>query len=681
MLTAPQPDHFEFSGFRLDRRSRSLIDGDGNPVIVNAKAFDTLVYFLEHSGQVVARSTMLEALWPDTIVEENNLSQAVAALRRALGSDLIVTVPRRGYQFVAKVWTSDERVEGVADFRDSAGRSRGRTEEIKDDRQDPASSLGATEQRLSTWSRRLGDRGRWATYLAAAVIILAGAYIVAHRARQTGSVAASTTNRSIDSIIAENSNAHSPPKVAVLPCENLSPDPDDAYFAAGIHEEILNQLTKLSGIRVIARSSVLQYQENRPSISQIAKELDAQAVMECSVRYADTEFMVAVRLIDPETEEHLWAHTYPGDLSDLEGLFGMQTDIATRVANALEAELSDDEERRLEAPPTQSPAAYVAFLKNLEHPRANDFSELDRAIEIDPNFALAYAYRGLKHALRAYGSRARQGSPKFIREEIELAVADADRALEIDSGLGLAHLVSAARYFGSSAVEESLEANFDRALALSPNDVTVLQLAADWHLAELRPERAHPLVVRNIQLDPQAVMGPHNNWIKERLFVIGDFETLSQVHRRRIELEPTSARERQELAFAEAMRGNRDEARRQLAIAEQLLADFPSDEVNQAGFCSVYAYSRIGHPADARRIFNRFLEPLDEDKIAPPMWFIAYLGIGDVDGAYRWAKVITERATPHLLGPHLWLALNTLEDPVLERPEFLELRRKLGYRE
>ena len=149
-----------------------------------------------------------------------------------------------------------------------------------------------------------------------------------------------------------------PNSVAVLLCYNLSPDPNDAYIAASIHDEILNQLVKIRALSVIAKTSVMQYADAPPPISQIAEELNVGAVMECSVRYAGSAILVTAQLIDPETNSHLWSDTYPGDLSDLSTIFAMQADIAMNIANAVGAEFSLEEQERIEAIPTDSPAAY-----------------------------------------------------------------------------------------------------------------------------------------------------------------------------------------------------------------------------------------------------------------------------------------------------------------------------------
>jgi TolB-like protein/lipoprotein NlpI len=192
----------------------------------------------------------------------------------------------------------------------------------------------------------------------------------------------------------------------VLPFDNLSPNPDDAYFASGLHDEILNQLAKLDAIRVISRTSVLRYSENRPAIPQIAAELNADAVMEGSVRYAGDRILVTAQLIDPATDTHLWTQTYPGDLSDLEQLFAIQADIAMNVANALRAELSAEDRTSLARMPTASREAYELYLASLSasrllDPRATPL--IDRALELDPSFAEAWAQKAWLQAAEQAG--------------------------------------------------------------------------------------------------------------------------------------------------------------------------------------------------------------------------------------------------------------------------------------
>ena len=153
-----------------------------------------------------------------------------------------------------------------------------------------------------------------------------------------------------------------PSSVAVLPFENLSPNADDAYFASGLHEEVLNQLAKLRDLSVISRTSVLRYTESGLSIPEIARELNVGTIMEGSVRYANDRVRITMQLIDAATDDHLWSETYDREFADI---FAIETDIALNVVSALEAEFSLEERESLERSPTTFPAAYRLYLRAL----------------------------------------------------------------------------------------------------------------------------------------------------------------------------------------------------------------------------------------------------------------------------------------------------------------------------
>jgi len=193
-----------------------------------------------------------------------------------------------------------------------------------------------------------------------------------------------------------------PNSVAVLPFTNLSSNQDDAYFAAAIHEEILNQLAKLSNLSVIARTSVMQYADTTKTIPDIARELNVETVMEGSVRYAGDSILVTAQLIDPETGLHLWSETYPGDRGDVSTHFAMQADIAMNIANALNAEFSAEEQERIESVSTQSSEAYDLYLsaRSLNVPTSigDAMLAIDNALRIDPNFADAWALKATLHS-------------------------------------------------------------------------------------------------------------------------------------------------------------------------------------------------------------------------------------------------------------------------------------------
>ena len=190
-----------------------------------------------------------------------------------------------------------------------------------------------------------------------------------------------------------------PNSVAVLPCANQSPNPADAYFAAGIHEEILLQLAKLRNLNPIPRRAVLRYTESDLSISQIAAELRVQAIMDCSVRYADDRVRISAELIDAPSTRPLWSDVYKRDFADI---FAIQADIAMNIANAVGAEFSAAEQEQLEQPLTSSPEAYRLFLQSrallaVQSPESIRQGLLlrDRALELDPDFAVARTRRSM----------------------------------------------------------------------------------------------------------------------------------------------------------------------------------------------------------------------------------------------------------------------------------------------
>src|SRR2546430_14852780 len=188
--------------------------------------------------------------------------------------------------------------------------------------------------------------------------------------------------------------------VAVLPFENLSPDPENAYFAEGIHEEILTRLAKIAGLKVISRTSTQQYQSKPRNLTEIAKQLGVANILEGSVQKAADQVRDNVQLINAQTDSHLWAETYDRKLT---AIFGVESEIAKGIAESLEAKLTVREQQALAVKPTNNPEAYDAYLRGLALDARNYSSGYDpdlalkaissseRAVQLDPNFAIAWA--------------------------------------------------------------------------------------------------------------------------------------------------------------------------------------------------------------------------------------------------------------------------------------------------
>jgi serine/threonine protein kinase/Tfp pilus assembly protein PilF len=195
-----------------------------------------------------------------------------------------------------------------------------------------------------------------------------------------------------------------PKSVAVLPFENLSSDPDNAYFADGIQEEILTRLASIADLKVISRTSTLRYQSKPQNLSQIARQLGVANILEGSVQKAGDQVRVNVQLVNAQTDSHLWAETYDRNLTDI---FGVETEIAKGIAESLRAKLTGREEQVIAAKPTTNPDAYDAYLRGLSFEAQGVFSEdaqrkaidaYERAVRLDPSFAQAWARLSRVHA-------------------------------------------------------------------------------------------------------------------------------------------------------------------------------------------------------------------------------------------------------------------------------------------
>jgi TolB-like protein/cytochrome c-type biogenesis protein CcmH/NrfG len=193
--------------------------------------------------------------------------------------------------------------------------------------------------------------------------------------------------------------------VAVLPFENLSPDPDNAYFADGIQDEVLTRLAGIAGLKVISRTSTQHYQSKPRNLREIAKQLGVANIVEGSVQKATDQIRVNVQLVNAQTDSHLWADTYDRKMTDI---FGVESEIAKRIAESLQAKLSGREQQAFAVKPTNNPEAYEAYLRGLAfQSRWGAFNEVfskakgfyERAVQLDPNFVLAWAQLSRANAI------------------------------------------------------------------------------------------------------------------------------------------------------------------------------------------------------------------------------------------------------------------------------------------
>jgi len=456
--------------------------------------------------------------------------------------------------------------------------------------------------------------------------------------------------------------------VAVLPFTNLSSDPEDAFFAAGIHDTVLHELAKIRALNVIGRTSVLQYANGQTPISEIAETLNVETVLEATVQYADDQVRITAQLIDPDTGAHLWSGNYDRPFKDI---FAIQSEIATHIAMALEAELLPAERKSIENAPTDSPEAYALYLQGLALPNwllATDddvraaLSYLDQAIELDPEFALAYARRAM---------RLRQLSiPEYARREEQFELLE--KALELDPGLGIAHAAIAALHANESRWEEARRA-CESAVEASPKNSIVLADCARTYAILDQPEQTSALVSRALELDPDNA--EMHQSAGESLLAVPNTEEAIAVLQRAVQLEPRAALTRIQLGRVLPAEGRQTEALEQLRIAEGLLA---GDEIAGWAFIA-YGYGLLNRDDDAARAFAVWEERQLRLRGSPGCQFFAYLGIRDYPKALT---CINENIQDETYGlGQRFIKVNAFNDPILDQPEFVEVRSRLGFRE
>jgi TolB-like protein/DNA-binding winged helix-turn-helix (wHTH) protein/tetratricopeptide (TPR) repeat protein len=509
---------YEFADFRLDAQRRVLSSRiDGQPIQVTGKVIDTLVYFVEHAGVLLDKQTLLAALWPNVVVEESNLTQTMHTLRRVLGERpgehrFIVTVPGRGYRFVADV--------------------------TRPASEDPA-PLVAPEQSIA--ERPVWPRARiWVASLIAGTVIVTGLSAFLLRTRPDESEHAA-------GIVA------SMPAVAVLPFVDMSEAHNQAYFADGLSEEILNLLAQSAAMSVIARTSSFSFKDHPDmDIAMIAHKLRATHVLEGSVRKSGEHVRITAQLVDGATSAHLWSRTYDREVTDI---FSVQDDIAAAVTAALNATLSNGHQPQ--QADTTSAVAFEDYLHGKYFFNRGGESDVmrgkeyfEQALHVDPNYARAWV--GLAGIYTALSWR--QAPDQTMQREWLQSI---ERGLSLGPGLAEAH-VRAAQYYWWLGDWGTSEEHCKVAIALNPSDALVLTVSALKDLAIGHRLEALSLQRRAVAVDPLSADG--HDYLGLYLAAVGEFEEAEKELRDARELSPTLPGIDVDIAKVLVMRKRFDEA-------------------------------------------------------------------------------------------------------------------------
>jgi|HubBroStandDraft_2_1064218.scaffolds.fasta_scaffold00046_8 TolB-like protein/DNA-binding winged helix-turn-helix (wHTH) protein/Tfp pilus assembly protein PilF len=625
-----RPSVLRFADFEVDLRAGRLRKS-GTRVRLQEQPFRVLTALLESPGEVVTREELRTRLWPaDTFVDfDHRLASAISKLRDALNDSaenptFVETVGRRGYRLmvpVEPITPSDEERQPLAV-------------------PEPPPALPARRSRRSfvAWSS------------SALALLLVVTFLALRHWRRP--VATTPAVPRISSI-------------AVLPLENLSNDPAQEYFVEGMTDEIITDLTKLPGIRVISRTSAMQYKGTHKTLPQIARELNVDGIVEGTVLRDGDRVRIRTQLIYAPEDRHIWAQAYERDLKDV---LTLQANLAQDIAHEIQIKLTTVEKATLIADRPVDPEAHELYLKgrffwNKRDPQgfAKAVDYFQQAIAKDPNYAPAYA--GLADAYALSGGF----NLVPIAEAMPRAKAAAERALQLDPNLAEAHasLGLIAPFINWNWTEA--KEHYERAIELNPNYATAHHWYAEGYLIPMgRVDDALVQIRKAQELDPlSAVIATDMG--KELYFARRYDEAILEL-RRALELDPnfTSAHNWISDSFLE-------KGEYPAAIAELEKTKASREErvyIRQ----TAYLHARMGKRAQAEAELARALQLSRGKPVSSGAVALTYAALGDKDDAFLWLEKAYGENSSFMTSLKFWSVL----DPLRSDPRFADLLHRVG---
>ena len=452
--------------------------------------------------------------------------------------------------------------------------------------------------------------------------------------------------------------------LAVLPLKNLSGDPGQDYLADGMTESMIGRLAQLHDLRVISHASVMRFKEPLLSAPEIGAKLGVDALVEGSVTRQGDRIRVTVQLIRAMSDEHFWSESYDREFKDA---LSLESELAQAIAQRVEVTVTGAERERLTATRSVAPEVYESYLKGrFAYDKGRSKADFERSIDSfetairrDPTFAPAYM--GLAQAYTWLGTVAVGGTPSETRPK---AIDAARKALELDPNLTDAHVVLA-------NVEQELwhwheaEAEYRRALDLSPNDAAAHGGFALWLVCQGRTDEAISWAQRGQRLDPIAEPGAEVAWI---LFLSHRYEEAIRELRTVLAVQPDDIEALRTLGFVLAGSGGDGEA---VPALEKVIA--ASGGSPAATGVLIRAYARSGRRADALKLLADLQRRRAAGYVPAAAFVNAYLGLGDTEGAFH----ALEQAYVERSNILQFLKVHPYFDPIRNDPRFADLVRRV----
>ena len=640
------------------------------------KAFDILLYLLQNSGHLVKRDALMEAIWPDSFVEETNITVNISLLRKTLGSmsngqPYIETVPRKGYRFNAAVTECEDADESTTTEPKAA------SQKSNEDVMLPPVVVSALSEAGAATSPALQSPAGPATYpvtppvhathpqpppsqgwqtsatrvlvmtVACVALVLGLFYFWSHWKSKSATVSASERS------------------IAILPFRPLNPTTEDEYLGLGMTDALITRLSNLRKIIVRPVGAVRKYATADDPIAA-GRQLAVQSVLEGSIQRSGDRTRVTVRLLRVSDGELLWGDEFDEKFTDM---FTVEDSISQKVATALTINLSGDEQRQLLRPFTVNNEAYQLYMKGRFFWSKRTVDGIKRSLDLfqqaiaaDPNYALAYA--GLADSYTVAGSYGYIIMPP--REAMPKAEAAATKALVIDDSLAEAHASLGYIKFTYDWDWAGAEQEFKRAIALNPG----YDNAHHWYSHELmalgRTDEALAEARRAMELSPSdTVMNEHMGWT---YLMARDYDRAIQSARKAIEMDPDFLLAHRVLGLAYEYKGQHDEATAEFTRGVELSH---GDPVAKAFLARSYAAA--GQKDKATQILNELLQLATRQYMPPAEIAATCVALGRNDQAFTWLnKAFDERAAALV-----YLRVNRDYDSLRSDPRFQDLLRRM----
>jgi DNA-binding winged helix-turn-helix (wHTH) protein/TolB-like protein/Tfp pilus assembly protein PilF len=639
-MTKPIKCFYAFGPFSIDAEKR-VLTREGELVPLAPKAFDTLLVLVEHHGEVLQKDDLMDMLWPDSEVEEGNLPMQISALRKALGESpnerkYIVTIPGRGYRFAAEVKKTDDDGSDIILARYTKS-----TLLIQDN--EPQKPKGLLAAFVSSTARpKTVSIG-----IALAILLLGATALYYFWPAPTSTVSTAPVK-----------------SIAVLPFKPLVADHRDQSLEMGIADTLIVKLSNVNELSVRPISSVRKFGGLEQDALAAGRELGVESVLDGQIQRLDDRIRVTARLIGVGDGRQLWAGQFDEKFTDI---FTVQDLISEKVTSALAVKLTGEEQRRLTKHYTEDAEAYQMYVygrfyrnKRTDEGSRRAIEYFERAIALDPNYALAYS--GLSEGyigLAVFGAM----SPK---EVIPKARAPAMKALEIDDDIAESHVALA--HFKAQLERDwaGAEREYQRAIELNPGYADAYRLYAYLLMGAGRADEAYDRINHALEIDPTSVIYNYSLGILH-YFARRYDQAVEQLHKT-IDLEPSHWVAHYWLARVYAQMGRYGEA----LLEAKKARDLSGDAVSLWVFGYVYALA--GRDAEARQQIAELLRLSKQRYISPHDIAQVYAGLADSDQAFAWLEKANEDWSPDLA----FLNVNPAFDRLQPDARFAALAKRIG---